>query len=59
MAVGFGISTPEAARRAAALADGVIVGSALMRAAEEAGDKREEAVALLARSLVLSCRRAR
>ena len=59
VAVGFGISTPEAARRAAALADGVIVGSALMRAAEEAGDKREEAVALLARSLVLSCRRAR
>lgn len=33
LAVGFGISTPAQARRVAALADGVIVGSALVRAA--------------------------
>ncbi|HTR03265.1 MAG TPA: tryptophan synthase subunit alpha, partial [Thermoanaerobaculia bacterium] len=35
-AIGFGIGTPESARAAAALADGVVVGSALVRAAEEA-----------------------
>jgi tryptophan synthase alpha chain len=39
VAVGFGISTPEqAAAAAAAGADGVIVGSRLVRAAEEADD---------------------
>ena len=35
LCIGFGISTPEQARSAAALGDGVIVGSALVRAAEE------------------------
>lgn len=34
LAVGFGISTPEQAGQVAALADGVIVGSALVRRAE-------------------------
>jgi tryptophan synthase alpha chain len=44
VAVGFGISTPEQARAAAAAgADGVIVGSRLVRAAGEAGDPAEEA----------------
>jgi tryptophan synthase alpha chain len=39
VALGFGISTPEQARQAAdAGADGVIVGSRLVRAAAEAGD---------------------
>lgn len=57
IAVGFGIATPGAARRAARLADGVIVGSALVRAAEEAGDAREAAVETLARSLREACRR--
>jgi len=39
VAVGFGISTPaQAAATAAAGADGVIVGSRLVRAAAEAGD---------------------
>ena len=33
--VGFGISTPAQARSVAALADGVVVGSAIVRAAEE------------------------
>ena len=59
LAIGFGIAAPDAARRAASLADGVIVGSALVREAEQAGQRREEAVALLARSLVLACRRER
>jgi tryptophan synthase alpha chain len=58
IAVGFGISTPEAARAAAALADGVVVGSALVRAAEEAGERREEAVRELAGSLAAACVRA-
>lgn len=58
VAIGFGISTPESASRAARLADGVIVGSALVRAAEEAGERRKEAVEALARSLALACRRA-
>ena len=42
LAVGFGISTPEQAGRVAALADGVIVGSALLRLA--AGTDRERKV---------------
>jgi tryptophan synthase alpha chain len=58
IAIGFGISTPETARRAARLADGVVVGSALVRAAEEAGDRREQAVGELVRSLSAACRRA-
>ena len=57
IAVGFGISTPETARRASRLADGVVVGSALMRAAEEAGEGREMAVERLARALASACRR--
>jgi len=57
VAIGFGIGTPDAAARAAALADGVVVGSALVRSAEEAGRGRERAVEALARSLVLACRR--
>lgn len=45
--IGFGISTPEQARAAAQLADGVIVGSAIVRAAEES----VEAAVALASSL--------
>ncbi|MEK9500982.1 tryptophan synthase subunit alpha [Gaopeijia maritima] len=37
VAVGFGISTPEQARAVAHLADGVVVGSALVRRLDEAG----------------------
>ena len=43
VAVGFGIGTPEAARRAARLADGVVVGSALVAAAEAAPAGRRAA----------------
>jgi tryptophan synthase alpha chain len=45
--VGFGISTPAQAREVGSLADGVVVGSAIVRAAEE-GTK---AVLALTRSL--------
>jgi tryptophan synthase alpha chain len=45
--VGFGISTPEQARSVGEIADGVVVGSALVRAAEESSD----AVLTLTRSL--------
>ena len=37
VAVGFGISTPEHARAVAEIADGVIVGSRVVRAAGEGG----------------------
>ena len=57
IAVGFGISTPGAARRAAALADGVVVGSALVAVAERAGDGAVDAVGGFARQLVRACRR--
>ncbi|MDB4888513.1 MAG: hypothetical protein JWL61_368 [Gemmatimonadetes bacterium] len=38
LCIGFGIATPEHARAAAALADGVVVGSAIVRAANESVD---------------------
>ena len=40
VAVGFGISTPDEATHVARLADGVIVGSAIVRRAEEPGLER-------------------
>jgi tryptophan synthase alpha chain len=57
IAVGFGIGDPESASGAAALADGVVVGSALVAAAERAGAAREGAVEELARSLGEALRR--
>jgi tryptophan synthase alpha chain len=57
VAIGFGIADEATAGRAARLADGIVVGSALMRAAEEAGDDREEAVSALARRIASACRR--
>ena len=57
IAVGFGIGTPPAAHSAALLADGVIVGSALVAAAESAGNGRAKAVGTLAKSLIEACRR--
>lgn len=38
LAVGFGISTPEQAREVARIADGVVVGSAIVRLIEQNGD---------------------
>jgi len=43
-AVGFGISTPEQAREIAGFADGVIIGSAMVRIAAEHGTKCVEPV---------------
>jgi tryptophan synthase alpha chain len=52
VAVGFGISTPEHARQVAEIADGVIVGSRVVRAAGEGGpDAVAEVVAELAAAL--------
>ncbi len=54
VAVGFGVSTPEQVRDVAALADGVVVGSAVVAAMEEArvsGRDPVEAASLLVRSL--------
>ena len=41
LAVGFGISTPEQVKDVAGVADGVVVGSALVRMVEERGDSPE------------------
>jgi tryptophan synthase alpha chain len=48
---GFGISTPEQARAAAALADGVVVGSAAVLAAADGPNALERYVATLRRGL--------
>lgn len=50
LAVGFGISTPEHAASVGKIADGVIVGSALINAVDEAEDK-PQAAAAFAKSL--------
>jgi tryptophan synthase alpha chain len=52
--VGFGISTPAHAREAGAVADGVIVGSALVAIAERAGSPERAAQALAAAARELS-----
>ena len=57
VAIGFGISTPESARAAARLADGVVVGSALVHAAERGGPEGERDLESLARRLAAACRR--
>ena len=44
VAVGFGISTPKQAKEFSAFADGVIVGSAIVRIIEEFGDNARDAL---------------
>jgi tryptophan synthase alpha chain len=51
VAVGFGISTPEQYRSVASIADGVVVGSAIVRAIEEAPGAPAEAARRVARRL--------
>jgi tryptophan synthase alpha chain len=46
VAVGFGIGTAEQATEVGRVADGVIVGSRLVRAVDEAGDRGEAAIAV-------------
>jgi tryptophan synthase alpha chain len=48
---GFGISTPEQASRAAALADGIVVGSAALQAADEGPGRLEAFVRSLRATL--------
>ncbi len=50
-AVGFGISSPDQARRMAALSDGVIVGSAIVRMIAQYGEDATEAVVEYVRSM--------
>ena len=61
VAVGFGISTPDQAAEVAGMADGVIVGSALVSRIAEAGsrDQVREAAAGFVRELSSGIRRAR
>ena len=56
--VGFGISTADQAREVAAVADGVIVGSAVVRCVEkaQAGTYMPDAVGNFVRELVEACR---
>ena len=58
LAVGFGISTPEMAREIAAVADGVVVGSALVKIVAEHGDSPDlvERYEFFARSLAEAAR---
>ena len=51
LAVGFGVSKPEHAAQIAGLADGVVVGSAVVRAIEEGGAEMERRLERLARAL--------
>ena len=55
LAVGFGISTPEGVKETAALADGVVVGSAIIRSLDASADfaapKRAEALEAFAKTL--------
>jgi tryptophan synthase alpha chain len=59
LAVGFGISTPEHARSVAALAEGVVVGSALVQLIEANPNPKEARAKIgkLAKSLALEVRR--
>jgi tryptophan synthase alpha chain len=54
LAAGFGISTPEQAHAVAQMADGVVVGSAIVREIEKSGSA--EALETLARSLAQGMR---
>ncbi|MGH9441291.1 MAG: tryptophan synthase subunit alpha [Thermoanaerobaculia bacterium] len=56
VAVGFGISTPADAARVAAIADGVVVGSALVRVVESGGRNAVAAAGKFARAMVAACR---
>ncbi len=50
-AIGFGISTPEQARAMAALSDGAIVGSAIVRILEQYGKEAPERIGSYVRSM--------
>ena len=50
-AIGFGISTPEQAKSMGAIADGVIVGSAIMRIIGEKGQQADKALGQYVREM--------
>lgn len=50
-AIGFGISTPEQARKMAELSDGVIVGSAIIRLLEQHGKTAPDSIGRYVRSM--------
>lgn len=52
--VGFGIKTPEQAREAAAIADGIVVGSAIVRVIEESRHGGTEKIASSVGALLLT-----
>lgn len=58
VAVGFGISTPEQATRMAALSDGAIVGSAIIKLIAEHGEACVEPVRAYVREMVAAVREA-
>ena len=51
VAVGFGISTPDRAKRVAEFADGVVVGSAVVKMISDTGGQSAEKVAAFVRAL--------
>ncbi|MEW6324093.1 MAG: tryptophan synthase subunit alpha [Nitrospirota bacterium] len=51
VAIGFGVSTPDQAKRVAAIADGVIIGSAVVRLIEESGTQSAQKVGAFVRTL--------
>ena len=59
MVIGFGVSTPDEARALAPLADGVVVGSAIVKRIAEGGSRaaRAQRVRRLVRSLKQALRR--
>ncbi len=57
-AVCFGISTPEQAKKMAALSDGAIVGSAIVKLVAEYGEAAEEPVAAYVREMKAAVREA-
>lgn len=59
IAIGFGISTPEQAASMAALADGVIVGSAIVKMIAKDGTDAVKPVGAYAREMVAAARSAR
>jgi tryptophan synthase alpha chain len=54
LAIGFGVSSPESAKEAARLADGVVVASTVLKAAQDAGDPVSAIPAAMDRTRLLA-----